>query len=64
MRYYMRRIRINQGGYTDQGQYFGLGAPLYEVSNDECVRHVRGHSRATAKENFREQYDRNAEFMR
>lgn len=29
---YLRRMRINRGGYTDKGQYFGIGLPLYCAS--------------------------------
>lgn len=24
------RLRLNQGGYTDDGRYYGVGAPLYQ----------------------------------
>jgi hypothetical protein len=30
MKVELRRLRLNQGGYTDKGEYFGTGAPLFE----------------------------------
>lgn len=29
MKVYLKKVRLNQGGYTDSGQYFGIGSPLY-----------------------------------
>ena len=52
----LRRERLDSGGYTKRGEYFGVGAPLYYWSfwnrktNEEDSGHVRAHSRAEAKE--------------
>lgn len=31
----VRRMRIDRQGYADNGQYFGVGAPVFEVMDDE-----------------------------
>lgn len=31
-RYTVTRIRINSGGYDSSGRYWGIGKPLYEVT--------------------------------
>jgi len=38
----LQRVRLNQGGYTDTGQYFGIGMPLYEYRAEfpPTYRHV------------------------
>ena len=28
----LHHVRLNQGGYTDSGEYYGSGQPLYEYS--------------------------------
>jgi hypothetical protein len=30
----IRRVRVNNQGYTSDGTYYGSGAPLYEVEDD------------------------------
>lgn len=30
MKVELRRLRLNGGGYTNMGEYFGVGAPLYQ----------------------------------
>lgn len=32
---FLRRIRLNQGGYDRNGTYFGWGGPLYWVTSEE-----------------------------
>jgi hypothetical protein len=48
----VRKVRLNQGGYTSQGRYFGVGAPLYSVNyvdSDVCVSdYVRSETRQGA----------------
>lgn len=31
----MRRVRLDRGGYTSSGRYFGIGAPLFEMEPDD-----------------------------
>jgi len=57
MKFYLYRVRLNNGGYTDSGQYFGVGAPLYyfePVEGSQCHSgyhsgYLRAHSREQAK---------------
>lgn len=39
----VRRERLNSGGYTADGTYFGVGSPLYFVQDEDghCLPH--GH---------------------
>lgn len=50
--YTAKRVRLDRGGYAPNGQYFGRGAPLYEIDNEgeRLTGHVRAHSSAEAKE--------------
>lgn len=32
VKFTLRRVRLNQGGYDARGEYFGIGAPLWEYS--------------------------------
>lgn len=34
-KYTLERVRLNSGGYTSAGQYYGQGAPLFEACSDE-----------------------------
>ncbi len=47
------RVRIDRGGYDSGGRYWGTGAPLYEVENDNhghvVTKHVRAQSASEAK---------------
>lgn len=54
----VRKIRLNQGGYTDCGCYFGVGEPLYCFEDEEGVfaDHIRASSREDAIEQVREFY--------
>lgn len=47
----VRRLYLDRGGYTRDGRYFGLGAPLYEAYDAEEGRYseeVRAWSRDDA----------------
>ena len=36
----VRRTRLNAGGYTSRGRYFGTGAPLFNVTGDDADDYV------------------------
>ena len=48
-RIYLRKVRLNQGGYDANGTYFGTGTPLYWYSDEE------GEIDAMLRANHREQ---------
>ena len=35
MRFSLKRVPLNQGGYTSDGQYYGRGKPLYVAVFDD-----------------------------
>lgn len=44
------RVYLDRGGYTSSGKYFGTGAPLYHVTDDEgSVGFVRAKTSREAK---------------
>lgn len=48
---YLRRVRINSGGYDSGGAYWGLGQPLYLAQDqDGNCRIFRASSRQKAKD--------------
>lgn len=48
--FYLRRIRINGGGYDSGGAYWGLGPPLFYVEDqDGNSSFFRARSREDAK---------------
>ena len=55
----LRRVYLNAGGYTRNGTYYGVGAPLYEVASDDfevsyCLRaYDRTDARAKVLSRFR-----------
>lgn len=51
---YLERVPLNSGGYTKSGRYFGVGAPLFRVIDDETgqYEYVRAANRAAAKAQF------------
>lgn len=53
MKFTLRRVHLNGGGYTDRGQYFGTGAPLYWYQNDtgdeDVSDYIRAYDRDDAK---------------
>lgn len=46
----VRRVRLDRGGYAPDGQYFGIGTPLWRVETDdgEYIGHVRASDREFA----------------
>lgn len=71
MKFTLRRIRLNQGGYERNGQYYGHGAPLFRAipdeENDEHetyeIEEFRTETREHAKDLIRAKYP-NATFYR
>ena len=57
-RVYVRRERLNNGGYTKDGCYFGVGSPLYYVSDYDGVYsdYFRASCRDEALEKARDIY--------
>lgn len=51
MKLYAERVRLNAGGYDSRGRYWGQGAPLYRVSDEDgnIDEHVRASSAADAR---------------
>ncbi len=48
MKFYLLKIRLDSGGYDRTGQYWGVGAALYQyVANSDDVS---GHLRATTRD--------------
>ena len=58
MKFYLKRIRLNVGGYEygKYGNYFGTGKPVYryESEDGEMLNYVRASSRESAKVLVRE----------
>lgn len=44
----LRKVPLNRGGYTKQGQYFGVGAPLWAFEIDGKLYHTRASDKASA----------------
>lgn len=61
----LHRERLNQGGYTTGGRYFGVGQPLYFYSDDDGLLcdYIRADDRQHAKEIIRAKYP-HAKFYR
>ena len=57
-KWYLRRIRLNNGGYTDRGHYYGIGAPLYQAIRvcDDKVVMIRAGGRKQAAIELRRQF--------
>ena len=55
---YVQKQRLNSGGYTDDGIYFGIGEPLYFAQDEEGIwsDYFRASCRAEAVEIARDQY--------
>lgn len=62
---YLRRVRLDSGGYDANGTYFGLGNPLYWLASDDgsIDRVFRAADRDLAKKYARDLYP-NARFFR
>jgi hypothetical protein len=55
---YLRRIRINSGGYDAGGAYWGLGAPLYECQDqDGNTITLRARNRDEAKRQIAQEWE-------
>lgn len=50
----LERIRLDAGGYTRGGRYFGTGEPLWSYEVDLGGRVVHGYIRATSRGKARE----------
>lgn len=55
---YLRKVRLDSGGYDPNGTYFGIGAPLYWVSDSEGTVDymLRAIRRSDAKAMVRQVY--------
>lgn len=51
IRFYLRRIRLDAGGYDPGGAYWGIGAPLYWASSEDSQTEFffRARNRAAAR---------------
>ena len=49
-KYSLRKIPLDSGGYDPEGQYYGIGKPLYRAVNldDEHVEEFRASTRQEA----------------
>lgn len=64
MKFSLRRLRLDRGGYTTDGRYFGVGRPLYEAEHladntppdDYVLKVYRAWDREEAKENVSRDY--------
>jgi hypothetical protein len=54
----VRKERLNMGGYTTDGVYFGSGEPLYFVQDEDGIydHHFRASCREDAIEKARDFY--------
>jgi hypothetical protein len=54
----VKRERINQGGYTSDGVYFGIGSPLYFMQDEDGFYdgYFRASDREEAVEIARQRY--------
>lgn len=55
---WLERERLDRGGYTSHGEYFGVGAPLFRFSIEGIDRdeHIRAADRESAKAKIRRAY--------
>jgi len=67
MKFELHRIRLDEGGYTDSGIYYGVGMPLFSYYYDEGIPNdmvdgvLRAIDREDAKDKVRQRYP-NAKF--
>lgn len=56
MKLFLNKVRINKGGYSDSGMYFGVGLPVYQYYTEylEMNGFVRATDREDAKRQIRE----------
>jgi hypothetical protein len=56
-KFFLRKVRLDNGGYDANGTYFGHGDPLYWCTDCDEVDFVfRAESRAAARAHVLEQY--------
>ena len=63
-RFYLQRVRLDQGGYDEGGAYWGMGAPLYRFEAGEGpddlaawpAGFLRARDRQAAKAKLRADY--------
>ena len=56
-KFYLRKVRLDNGGYDPNGTYFGHGQPLYWCTDDDEVDFMlRASTRDEAKASVREEY--------
>ena len=57
-RLFMRRVRLDSGGYDPNGTYFGVGNPLYWVSSEDSAVDfmLRGVDREAARADVLRKY--------
>ena len=66
MLFFLRRTRLNRGGYDSSGSYFGLGAPVFafeSLGGAHCGT-CRAHNRDAAKAYIHLYIDASARFYR
>lgn len=66
MKYYLKKVRLNQGGYDDCGNYWGWDQPLWYYESFEspiASDHIRACDRENAKEKIKK-LDPDAKFFR
>lgn len=51
---HVTRVRIDRGGYDQNGTYWGAGAPLYWCTNDTCDDDIDFVVRAADRESARQ----------
>lgn len=58
----IERVRLNSGGYAPGGRYFGRGAPLWEIVNEESggsgdvYFYIRAANKAAARALIQDAY--------
>lgn len=57
-KFYLRRLRLNNGGYDSGGAYWGLGPPLYWACSEDSTidRYFRARDRNAAKTELRKEF--------
>jgi hypothetical protein len=54
-RFYLRRVRLNSGGYDSGGAYWGVDAPLYEYESEDYGEElVSGFLRASCRDDAKD----------
>lgn len=53
IKFYLKKVPLNQGGYDRRGRYYGTGAPLWRYSDVE-TGDIEGEFRASSKAEAKE----------